>query len=101
MGYADRRAVAEDYQELLGRGFLVRRYSNVPGWMSALRAEARADLLRVETSVSPLNGNLGWALLRRAADHDRMAETARIMLLHELAIETSQDQDSELDPQLD
>jgi hypothetical protein len=101
VGYSARRAVAEDYQELLGRGFLVRRYSNVPAWISALGAEARADFLRAETSVSPLNGSLGWALLRRAADHDRMAETARIMLLHELAIETAQDQDSELDPQLD
>ena len=101
MAYADRQSIADDYQELLQRGFLVRRYSNALGWMSALSAEARADCLRIESSISPLNSNLAWALLRRSTSTDRMAETARIMLLRELAIETAEDQDAELDAQLD
>jgi hypothetical protein len=99
--HADRQAITDDYQELLGRGYVVRRYSNALGWMSALSAEARADCLRVQTSISPLNRNLVWALLRRTTTDDRMAETARVMLLHELAIETASDQDAELDATLD
>jgi hypothetical protein len=101
VGDLDRQAVIEDYQELLSRGYLVRRYSDVPGWMSALGTKARADCLHIEMGVSPLNATIGWGLLRRAAMADRMAETARIMLLRELAIETARDQDTELDPQRD
>ena len=100
MGYADRQAVTDDYQELLRRGFVVRRYRNILGWMSSLSAEARLDCLRVETSVSPLDGTLGWALLRRPMTDVRMAETARVMLIRELAIETA-DQDTELDARID
>jgi hypothetical protein len=99
--YADREAISHDYQQLLGRGYLVRRYHNILGWMSSLSAEARLDCLRIETNVSPLNDGLGWALLRRSTTNDRMAETARVMLLHELAIETAADQGAELDAQLD
>ena len=101
VAYADRQAISDDYQELLVRGYLVRRYSNMLGWMAALSAAARSDCIRIESSVSPLNPNLGWALLRRATRTDRMSETARVMLLCELAIETAEDQDAELDAQLD
>jgi hypothetical protein len=100
VGYAERQHISDDYQTLLQRGYVVRRYSNVLGWMSAMAASARSDCLRIETSTSPVNRNLAWALLRRAHGDDLMGETARIMLLRELAIQTAADQDTELDPQL-
>jgi hypothetical protein len=86
VGYADRQTIGEDYQELLDRGYVVRRYTNAFGWMSALSFAARSDCLHIDTELSSLDEQLVWALLRRSASSDRMGETARLLLLGELAL---------------
>jgi hypothetical protein len=81
--------IATDYQELLGRGYVLRRYANAVGWLDGIHAQARADALRVDSTISPSDPELVWAVLRRSGAGDLMYETARIMLVREIAIEAS------------
>jgi len=85
--FADGDDISADYQELLGRGYVLRRYVNALGWISAINAEARSDALRLDSTVSPIDPRLAWAILRRAAADDPMYETARIMLVREIALQ--------------
>jgi hypothetical protein len=85
--FADGSDISADYQELLGRGYVLRRYVNALGWVSAINAEGRADCLRIDSAISPVDPHVAWAVLRRAAANDPMYETARIMLLREIALE--------------
>lgn len=96
-GFADSENIAADYQELLGRGYVLRRYVNALGWISAIHAEARADALQLDTTVSPTDPRLTWAILRRAGANDPMYETARILLVRELALDAALDIYGELD----
>ncbi len=100
--FAHRKHVSADYQQLLHRGYVVRRYRNALGWLSAINAEARADGLGLESSIAPLDRDVAWALLKRMSPGDLMVETSRVLLLHELAVATAAEHAvDELDVQLD
>jgi hypothetical protein len=98
--FADAGDVSADYQDLLGRGYVLRRYVNTLGWLSAINAEGRSDGLRLDSAISPVDRHVAWAILRRAAVDDPMYETARMMLVHELALREAIE-DGELDHTLD
>ena len=85
--FADGDDITADYQELLGRGYVLRRYVNALGWISAINAEGRSDCLHLDSALSPVDPTVGWAILRRAAANDPMYETARIMLVREIALQ--------------
>jgi hypothetical protein len=87
--FADGDDIAADYQELLGRGYVLRRYVNALGWISAINAEGRSDGLRLDSAISPVDPTVAWAILRRAAATDPMYETARIMLVREIALQSA------------
>jgi hypothetical protein len=86
-GFADRDDVSNDYQELLARGYILRRYANARGWTAAIWATAREDSLHVQSTISPVDPELAWTILRRASSSDPMFETAQVMLMREIAIE--------------
>jgi hypothetical protein len=98
--FADGDDICADYQELLGRGYVLRRYVNALGWISAINAEGRADGLRLDSAISPADPRVAWAILRRAAANDPMYETTRIMLVREIALQGAIG-DGELDHTLD
>jgi hypothetical protein len=87
--FAGRSDISEDYQDLLGRGYVLRRYANALGWIAAINAKARSDGLMLESTLSPADPRIAWAVLRRAGAHDPMYETARIMLVREIALQGS------------
>lgn len=94
--FAGRCDISADYQDLLGRGYVLRRYANALGWIAAINAKARSDGLTLESTLSPADPRVAWAVLRRAGAHDPMYETARIMLVREIALQGSR-AESELD----
>jgi hypothetical protein len=98
--FADGDDISADYQELLGRGYVLRRYANALGWISAINAEGRADCLHLDSTISPIDPRVAWAILRRAGANDPMYETARIMLLREIALQGALGE-GELDQMLD
>jgi hypothetical protein len=85
--FAGRSDISDDYQALLGRGYVLRRYANALGWIAAINAKARSDSLMLESTLSPADPQMAWAVLRRAGAHDPMYETARIMLVREIALQ--------------
>lgn len=77
--------VTGDYQALLADGWVVRRHENALGWIARMHAQARQDALLVESTISPVEPDLVWMVLRRSARGDLRYEAARLEVVREIA----------------
>src|SRR5215211_6609361 len=74
----DHHAAKQDYQQLTGKGWVLRDTDDTDGWRKAIRARARNDRLRVRTGVSRQMPSRAWAALvdRPPPTHEEMREAA-------------------------
>lgn len=65
----ERLACRGDYGELLANGHVVRWLDDVDSWRAGIRAQARADRIKVRTGADRCSGGV-YALLVRRSDED-------------------------------
>jgi len=70
-----------DYDELLRMGFVVARADDADGWRRTLKAEARADKIRVRTGTADSDDHVVWAYLKhldqQQIPHEELHERCR------------------------
>ena len=59
-----------DYDELLREGHVVRRVDDAVAWREAIRAQARADRIKVRTGLSSSDAGVAWAYLKHLDDKE-------------------------------
>jgi hypothetical protein len=58
-----------DYDELLRSGFVIVQSDDPDSWRKNLKAEARADKIRVRTGIADADDQVVWAYLKRLDEH--------------------------------